>query len=437
MADCTTRHTFRNWAHTLEFSAARFCKPRTEARVREIVKEVADRNGCVRTQGAGHSFSQLLPTDDTLLSLDDMDHSALSVSGTEVTVSAGIRLKHLIQGLKQLNPQLALRNMGSVTEQSLAGAVMTGTHGTGITLGSMSTQILAARLVVADGSVVALAKGDPRLKAACLSLGALGIATELTLDCVPLYKLEYNLYVGKFDDVMSDLPTLTQENVRVLLWWLVPFFGRDDILIVTKNPPGHPPGLLGAAEDRVRLPFGMPHTPLGRGPSDLWSFIAGQARGGGSRYKRIWHMEGDYDDMLTIPLLPVFHTECEYAAPADRAASALGAFRRVVEENDFELKLPVEVRFTAQDDLLLSPANKGPVCFIGASTESNTAQVFARFEPIMRSHGGRPHWGKHFTLTKGDIQDMYGQSYNDFVAIRDALDPKRVFSNSFLSDLFG
>lgn len=97
MADCKSGHTFKNWARTLEFKPRQFCKPKTEARIVEVVREARNRKGCVRTQGAGHSFSQLRPTNDTLVSLDDMDHSTMRISGTEATVSAGIRLKDLIR----------------------------------------------------------------------------------------------------------------------------------------------------------------------------------------------------------------------------------------------------------------------------------------------------------------------------------------------------
>jgi FAD/FMN-containing dehydrogenase len=437
MADCKSGHTFRNWSRTLEFKPRRFCRPRTEERIAEIVREARAAKGCVRTQGAGHSFSPLLPTNDTLLSLDDMDHDTMSVAnGREVNVSAGIRLKDLLPKLKAKN--LGLRNMGSITEQSIAGAAITGTHGTGIGLGSIPTQIIGARLVAGDGSIIDLPRDDPRLKAVSLSLGALGILTRVTLECVPHYQIDYNVYVGKFEHVMANLDQLVQENVRVLLWWLVPLFDRDDVIVITKNPPGHPPGLLQAAENRVFAPFGIQPAPLGKGLDGMVAALAAQGLGSTTgRFKRIWHMSGDYEDMLTLPLLPVFHTECEYAVPAAQAVPALTAFRDVVEENDFEIKLPVEVRFTAGDDLLLSPCNKGPVCYIGASPHGNTAEIFARFEPLMRHFGGRPHWGKHFTLTRGEIQSMYGTHYDDFVALRDTLDPDRVFANSFLKELFG
>jgi FAD/FMN-containing dehydrogenase len=434
MADCKTGHKFKNWAHTLEFKPRQFCKPKTEQRITEIVKEARARHGCVRTQGAGHSFSQLLPTDDTLVSLDDMDNEWIAVHGKEVRVPAGMRIKDLIKALKK--EKLALKNIGSVTEQSIAGAASTGTHGTGITFGSISTQIVAAKLVDGQGNVVTLPKGDARLRAASLGLGALGILTEVTLDCVDLYTLEYNAYVGKFDDAMAILDRLTAENERVLLWWLVPLFDRDEVVIITKNKPGTPPGVLASAADLVKPAFGIPLKPLGKDLDALWTFLAAQG-GSAGKFRRIWHFSGDYDEVLTLPLLPVFHTECEYAIPHAAAVPAIKRFREIVEENDFELKLPLEVRFSAQDDLLLSPSYDGPSCWIGASTEDNKAEVFARFEPLMQEFRGRPHWGKHFTLTRESIKGMYGGRYDDFLALRNAFDPDRAFANTFLRDVLG
>jgi len=434
MADCRSRHTFRNWSRTLKFEVHQFCKPKTEARIVEIVKQARGAGGCVRTQGAGHSFSQLLPTDDTLISLDDLGGD-IHVQGTRVRAPAGMRLKDLIGRLADVG--LAVQNMGSVTEQSIAGAISTGTHGTGLSLGSMSTQVVGVKLITGNGDVVSFAEADAELRAARLSLGALGILTEVTLDCVPHYQIEYNAYVGQFDHVMANLDALKAENERVLLWWLVPFFDRDEVIVITKNPPGTPAGILGGAQDRVVHPFGIRNAPLGKGADELWMFIAAQGAGGSSGFRRVWHMEGDYDEMLTLPLLPIFHTECEYAIPHAHSVKALQAFRAVVEENDFKLKLPIEVRFTAGDDILLSPGNNGPVCYVGASTEDNTAEVFARFEPLMRTFEGRPHWGKHFTLTRKDIQGMYPATYDSFVDLRNALDPDKVFSNSLLRELLG
>jgi L-gulonolactone oxidase len=154
-------------------------------------------------------------------------------------------------------------------------------------------------------------------------------------------------------------------------------------------------------------------------------------------FTRIRHVVSRYDEALTIPLLPVFHRECEYAIAVEKTVEALKAMREVLEEGDFSLTLPVEVRFVAKDDILLSPCHGRDVCYIGASTLLNSTEAFERFEPIMKSLGGKPHWGKNFTITQREVaQDMYPATYETFRAVRDQFDPKRVFANSMLNELF-
>jgi hypothetical protein len=238
--------------------------------------------------------------------------------------------------------------------------------------------------------------------------------------------------------VIDKIDTLTRENVRMLLWWLVPSIGpRDRIIVITKNPPGHPRGILGPAPDVLppSIP-GLSRPPLPQDAADLQSMIMGLFGGAASGFKKIWQTTGDYDDILTIPLLPVFHRECEYAIPVRHTVQALKSLRRVVEEGDFSLSLPVEVRFVAKDDILLSPAHGQDVCYIGASTQANSTEVFERFEPIMKDLEGRPHWGKNFTLTQAEVATMYPGTYDTFNRVRRELDPNGVFANLLLRELF-
>jgi L-gulonolactone oxidase len=168
---CDNSHTFENWAHTIEFQPRPFCRPRTDVQVVALVKDAVALRTQVRTQGAGHSFSQLLPTSDTLVTLDDLLGS-VSVDGHNVTVSGGIRLRDLIKELPQRG--LALRNLGSITEQSIAGAFSTGTHGSGLQLGAIPTQVVAVRLVDGNGDVRTITdQNAEELAAARVNLGAL------------------------------------------------------------------------------------------------------------------------------------------------------------------------------------------------------------------------------------------------------------------------
>jgi FAD/FMN-containing dehydrogenase len=421
---CSDTHTFHNWSHTIRFEPGLYCEPETEEQVVAIVKEAVAKGTRVRTQGAGHSFSQLLATPDTLLSLDALKRP-MKVDGTRVTVAGGMRLKHLIPALAREG--LALKNMGSITEQSIAGAFSTGTHGSGLRLGAIPTQVVGLRLVDGTGEVRTIGENDPDLKAARINLGALGIITEVTLDCVKHYQLEYTASVGRFDEVVARIDELNRDNDRVVIWWplLKDGLWRDKVVLITKNAVP----ASGAKAPLVKV--GKKRLPMN--PAAL---VAAGGAAPSTGLKVIRHVVEDYDQVLTIPLLPVFHRECEYAIPVENTAEALRQFRRVVDEHDFALDLPVEVRFVARDDILLSPAHGRDVCYIGASTLLNSTEVFERFEPIMKALGGRSHWGKNFTLTRDEVAAKWPTTYAAFGDVRKRYDPAGVFRNVLLEELF-
>src|SRR5262252_6133946 len=178
-----TNHTFRNWAGTLSFKPERFCQPATEAEVSDLVKDAAAKGGRIRTTGAGHSWAQFVVTDKTLLQLDKLKKALIAdITKQRFTVQAGVRLKDLVEMLAL--DGLALRNMGSITEQSIAGAISTGTHGTGIRLGNIPTAIVGLNLVTGTGDVLKITEADKDLlNAARVSVGALGIITQVTIQC--------------------------------------------------------------------------------------------------------------------------------------------------------------------------------------------------------------------------------------------------------------
>src|SRR5262245_48744237 len=431
MADCKSNYTYENWAHTLKFKPERFCEPDTETKVVEIVKDALARSGRVRTRGGGHSWSHFVVTDDTLVHLDRLNKGLIAdVLKRRYTVQAGIRLNDLIHNLAL--DGLAMKNLGSITEQSIAGAISTGTHGTGIRLGNLSTSIVGLKLVTGTGDLLTIKESDADLlDAARVSVGALGIITEVTIECVPMYDLEHTTYFSKFDDVIDKIDVLNQENERFLIWWLVaPIGPKDNVLVITMNPPGTPPGILGQAEKATQIGNNAP--PMNT--NDLLSLVLGLFPG--KPFHKFLQRTGRYDEILTIPLIPVLHREFEYAIPVENTVEALKALRQVFEEGDMATTLPVEVRFVAKDHSLLSPARGRDVCYIGVSTQPNANEVYSRVEPIMKDLGGRPHWGKHFSLRRSEVEAMYPDSYDKFCQIRKELDPKGVFTNTLIHQLF-
>jgi FAD/FMN-containing dehydrogenase len=423
MQGCTPNFTFRNWGQTIKCKPDSYCQPDTEAKVVQVVQQALAQNKKVRTVGAGHSWAPLVLTRDVLVNLDELNAVRTNTPHQFAVIEAGARLKDIIKRLR-LN-QLGFANLGSVTEQSLAGAISTGTHGTGLTFGSIGTQITAVRLVTGTGDVITVTEQEKdRLNALRLSLGALGIITELTLKCVPDYNLEFAAYWCKFNDVVDKMETLAQQNARVKFWWLIPpIGGKEDVIMTTENPVAAAapsgPSLAGLPMDAVEL-F-----------NNLFNLSGPSAPGQNPFLKYI----GKYDQVMTILLLPVLHRECEYAIPIGKTAEALRAFKRAVDEEHLALTLPLEVRYVAKDETLLSPAYKQDICYIGVATQPNSTEVIERFEPIMKRLGGKPHWGKCFSLTRAEAESMYPE-YQKFRTIRNELDPNRVFSNEFLKYFF-
>jgi len=419
--DCKTGKTFKNWAETIEFKPQFYCHPRSAAAVLSIVQRAAASQKHVRVQGNGHSWSQFVQTQDNLLQLDLMG-DAITVDGNRVSMNAGIKLEKLVERLRDVN--LALRNTGSILKQSIAGAVSTGTHGTGIGLGNFATQVVGLTLVTMRGGVPTVlslpAEGADLFSAARVSMGALGVITQVTLDCVPFYDVELKAWKAKFADISTQaaIDDLIAANQRARLWWFLPPLAGAEIIVTTMRD----------------IPNG-PDTPF---PQALFSFL--EFLGDGTRQNPMT-LRGPYHRMLTLPFEELKHRECEYAIPVAKTAEALNAIKEIIDEGDFKTDLPIEIRFVKGDDIMMSPANGGDVCYIGVNTKAHNEdpsanELFARFEPLMKQLGGRPHWGKHFTLTPDDLTRMYGANYENFKAVRHELDPTGLFENSLIRNLF-
>ena len=421
---CKTGKTFKNWAETIEFKPKFYCHPMNAAAALSIVQRAATNSEHVRIQGNGHSWSQFIQTRDNLVQLDLMGDAVTAEAGNTVLMNAGIKLKKLVDRLRGLNPPLALINTGSILEQSIAGAVSTGTHGTGIGLGNFATQVVALKLITMRGgtpTVLSLPdEGEELFSAARVSMGALGIITQVTLQCVPFYDVELKAYKAKFEDIATQaaIDELIATNQRVRLWWFLPPLAGAEVIVSTMQniPDGNdalfPERLLGFLEF---LAEGTKEHPL--------------------------TLRGPYHKMLTLPFLELKHRECEYAIPVERTAEALTALKEIVDEGNFRTDLPIEIRFVKGDDILMSPANGRDVCYIGVNTKAHNEdpsanELFARFEPLMKELGGRPHWGKHFTLVPDDLTRMYGSNYETFKRIRAELDPTGLFENTLIRNLF-
>lgn len=375
-------------------------------------------------------------TSDNLLNLDKLDQLvSVDAEKLQITVGAGIRLKALNELLAAHG--LALANIGSVAEQSIAGAISTGTHGTGVRLGNLSSQIVAMNLVTGEGERLHLSgeSDGERMRGARVSLGALGVITQVTIQCVRAYKLELNAGVHPFENVLERLDQLLEVNEWVRLYW---YPGTGAVYVNTFNPTAEPVTPRSSMDwfNNVVIRHDLMSLFLKSGnmcPALVNPLNRLQAAIGFKRERRVARS----DLALTIPM-PAAHQETEYAVPIKRTVEAIRRTRKLIEREDYHANVPLEVRFVAGDDTMLSPAYGRDVAYIGGYTYGKdfARSYFAGFERAMKELGGRPHWGKYLTLNACEAREMYPE-FDRFNAIRRELDPRGTFTNKFIRELFG
>lgn len=435
--------TWRNWSGTATAHAQRYWRPRATDDVVRAVRWAAGRGLRVRAVGAGHSFTDAAVTDGVMLNLDhlaDVQQVVLLPDGTaHVTVGAGIRLRVLNRELAARG--LAMENLGDIDRQSVAGAISTGTHGTGARLGGLPTQVVGVRLVTADGTVHDVdAERDPALFAAArLSLGALGVLVAVTLRVVPAFTLRAREQVLPLDDVLDRLDgpdgwVATTDHVD--LYWL-PFTRRAQVKRNDRVPRGT--GLTRPAwrrwVDQELLEngvFGAANRLAAAVPGAVPLLNAGVAAAMSDR-----ELCAPSSEVFVSPRRVVFR-EMEYAVPRD-------ALRDVVEEVDAWLRrsrepvpFPVEIRFAAADDVWLSTAYGRESAYLAVHQYQRLPheRFFAAVEAIVGAVDGRPHWGKLHGLDAERLAALYPR-FADFRAVRAEHDPTGVFANAYTDRVLG
>jgi FAD-linked oxidoreductase len=430
-----TRTSWTNWGKNQACSPVAIRHPGSEDEIVQLVKEAADAEHRVKVVGAGHSFTSIACTDGVLVDLDRygrvLDHDA--AAGT-VTVEAGIPLHRLCDELDRRG--LAMENMGDINRQTLAGATQTGTHGTGARFGNLSSQIVALRLVTADGAVLdCSAASHPEVfSAARVGLGALGVVSTVTLQCVPAFRVHAIEEPMPVDDVLADLDELVAGNDHFEFYW-VP---HTRWALTKRNrrtdEPAQPRGRVKEWYEDVVLPnvaFGAV-CRVGRRWPTLIPRLAKMIPSSG----RIEYVDRS-DRVFTSPRLVKFW-EMEYAIPRAALPDALNRVRGLVAALGTPLSFPVEVRMTAGDDIPLSTAQGRDTGYIAVHVYRGTPYdaYFAGVERIMDEHGGRPHWGKMHFQSHETLASRYPR-WNEFQEVRAALDPGGRFGNPYLDRVLG
>ena len=428
--------SWKNWAGDQRCAPSEIACPTSEDELAQTVAQAAARGLPVRAAGSGHSFTDIACTDGLLIDTSGMQRviDADAESGL-LTVQAGIKLHAL--GPLNAGRGLALENQGDIDRQALAGALATATHGTGARFGNLSTRVLGMRLVTASGAVLDVThQSDPEgLLAARVSLGALGIVSQLTIECVPLYTLRRHDKPLPLVEVLDRLDEHVEGNdhFEFFLW---PYTRTAMTRSTTRSdaPPVPTAHWKRAVQERLienqalnlvcrvgrRFPSQVPR--LNR----LIASAMSEARVEDRAYK-VYATRRD-----------VRFTETEYAIPRQHAREALERALSLIERRGLPILFPFEVRFAAGDDALLSTAHERETCYIAAHqyTGMEFESFFRGFEEIMDSYGGRPHWGKRHYQTAGTLRERYPQ-WDRFQAVRARLDPDGVFANDYTRRVLG
>jgi L-gulonolactone oxidase len=327
-----------------------------------------------------------------------------------------------------------MENLGDVDAQTLAGALATGTHGTGVGYRNLSSRVEGMRLVTADGSVVDASDGD-LLRAARIGLGALGVVSEVTLRCVPLYTLRRVDERRPLDETLDRLEELAEGRER-FEFFAFPY-SRWALWRTTERtsaPPAPPSRLERFAEDVLfeNGVFGA-FCRLGRAAPRLVPSIdrlIGRLASGGERVDRS-------HSIYANPRL-VHFTEMEYAIPRPAGAEAVRRVFDLVERRRLPVLFPLEVRFGAPDDAFLSPATGRDTCYVAVHVYRGMEfeAYFRGVEAIMNSYGGRPHWGKRHYRSAAELGRLYPE-WSAFHGVRERLDPGRLFSNDYTDRVLG
>lgn len=389
-----------NWSGSLKFKPAAILQPHHEEELAAMVQQAHARGVKVRVAGAGHSSSPLVKTNETLFRLDrfkgivSVDHQAQTA-----TLRTGMTVHEANSALQEIN--LALFNTGDVDVQMLAGAIATGTHGSGRQLQNLSSMLTGVRLINNKGEIESYTEMEhpERMKALRVSLGSLGIFTEITVKVLPVFELKRMEFFTDVDTCMAEFDRVADNNRNTDFYW---YPRSDETKIRVLNEPGKGSTVFDFNTYCLKSEQGLVGEILPR------------------------HRELKFEEM-------------EYALPREAGLACFREVRkRIKDRHRKEVAWRVLYRVIAADDSYLSP-HEGRES-VSISLHHHAGLPFEAFfndiEPIFVHHDGRPHWGKKHNLTATNIKTRYPH-WNDFLRIRKLMDAEGMFLNEHLKTLLG
>lgn len=403
---------WRNWVGNQSCVPRYKAAPASEAELADTMARAHAQGLNIRCAGSGHSFTPIVATGGLLLSLAGMAGiRAVDTERQRVTVSAGTRIGAVGRALKAAG--LSLVNQGDIDTQAVAGALCTGTHGTGARLSNMASQIVAMRLVQPDGTILIVDERDlDMLHASQVAVGTLGVISEITLQAMPAYNLHERLWRDDFETCMERYDELAATHRHFGFFWCPVPESRHLYCLPDTAAVSSTNKTADVCEIKVMDITEAPPTE--------------------GTFERIAYSS----DIYPIEYVPNFH-ELEYAVPVEHGRVALCAVRELMLTKHTNCIYPIEFRFTAGDPAWMSPFHQQDSVTLSVSGGPGIDywDYLRNVDAILRCYNARPHWGKMHFLDTEDVTALYPKA-EDFRALRRRLDPAGVFLNDHLRALF-
>lgn len=417
-----------NWSGNQKCQPTERVVPRSSEQLAALISESHQSIRCV---GSGHSFSPLVPTDETLISLArfrglkrvDIDHKT-------ATFGAGTMLGQT--GSVLWDEGFALHNMPDIDTQTIAGALATSTHGTGSQYGSLSSYVAALKLVTSAGDVLncSVNENTEIFNAARTHLGVLGIVTEVTLAVRDTFNLEEKQWILPNSEAHSLSEIMRAEGRRFEMYAFP--YGDYSLMITideTRKEINDEHDHRDSGDSLLELKKWTERLPWLRGLMVNAALKDASKNHMGRRVNRSYKVFGN--------LRNVRFNEMEYSVPAENGLECLQEILAAIKKSKIDVVFPIEYRFVKSDDIWLSQFNQRDSCSISCHNfaDRDYKRYFALLEPIFLKYNGRPHWGKLHTLTADAFSKKY-QHWGDFKRVRQELDPRGLFLNKHTRELF-
>ena len=416
---------WNNWSGFQHSQPEHILKPSSIDELKNIVQN----HHKIRVVGAGHSFTPLVCTDATLLSLDHFSGvENVNTALTQANIWSGTRLFNLDQYLEPI--QQSLIQQGDIDQQSLAGAVSTGTHGTGLNLHCISAYVEAFELLTASGDILTCSRQDnPNIfEAGRVSLGSLGILTKITMQNKPRYKLKEHVRLCSVKEFFENIDLWKTQHRHIECF---AFSHADQLILKT----------LDITDEDIQ-----PRKLSWPSEDALLTICCSLTKSFPALNPKLQKLLGVFIKPTTFVdwSIQIFPTpretkfnEMEYQISVESGMECLEAVLTALKNAKAQTFFPVEFRFVKGDDIWLSPFYQQDSISISVHQYHKQApnQLFDEIEPIFQHYRGRPHWGKMHNMGASQLQALYPK-WDDFMQLRAQLDPTQKFLNPYLEKLF-